>query len=494
MLFHKNDLRLSDRNINIYGGFNLANPFDKSLQEGIFHDGILEKPVVTPTGLVISGNRRVAAAKNIPHINQIDCEVVDIEDAEVSDLLILKHNQKREKDVVMIAWEWETLRRHYGVKKGKKHEEIVKFEENHKDDYHTKTLRRVLKSLNIYLQLNPEKTEKEGWEYLREQLVTKMFPLSPHGLLGLLEFNLSLAQKPKSKIKKRDSNTNTHRDFTIINTSNRADLSDVISDNTIDMVFSSPPYLFYRQYGDKDKNQDGQEKDPIDYVNNVVESYSEMIRGLKDSGSIFINIMDSRKDGVLLNLPPKVVDGIIKKGMQYVDTIIWVKGNPPHVKTKTTQTSMEYIYRFTKNHKEAKWNEEWIKDISDVNSLMSGIKYGNTDKNPKIKNFFSTNPLTFETDVFNNSFLKKLVEEYGYNETHPAVCRIEVPLILILLSTDEGDLVGDNYSGMSTTGLAANAVFRRYIGLEIDPDYVEMSKINYEEFIKLNPQIRKDKT
>lgn len=57
---------------------------------------------------------------------------------------------------------------------------------------------------------------------------------------------------------------------------------------------------------------------------------------------------------------------------------------------------------------------------------------------------------------------------------HP--CQLPVRLLrkMILTSTDEGDLVGDVFSGSGGTILAARQTGRRVVGFEIDPDYVDV--------------------
>jgi len=61
-------------------------------------------------------------------------------------------------------------------------------------------------------------------------------------------------------------------------------------------------------------------------------------------------------------------------------------------------------------------------------------------------------------------------------DEHP--CQLPIPLLerLILMSTDEGDIVLDPFVGTGTTVIAAKRLGRRYIAIDIDPKYVEMTK------------------
>jgi site-specific DNA-methyltransferase (adenine-specific) len=61
-------------------------------------------------------------------------------------------------------------------------------------------------------------------------------------------------------------------------------------------------------------------------------------------------------------------------------------------------------------------------------------------------------------------------------DVHP--CQLPVPLLerLILMATDENDIVLDPFIGTGTTAVAAKRLGRHYIGIDIDKDYVELAK------------------
>lgn len=85
-------------------------------------------------------------------------------------------------------------------------------------------------------------------------------------------------------------------------------------------------------------------------------------------------------------------------------------------------------------------------------------------------------------DWFNDIQLVKNVSKTKYN--HP--CPIPVKLMerIILLTTNENDLVVDPFSGSGTTGVACLNTNRRYIGIEMDRVYHNMAIERLEEMLK----------
>lgn len=59
---------------------------------------------------------------------------------------------------------------------------------------------------------------------------------------------------------------------------------------------------------------------------------------------------------------------------------------------------------------------------------------------------------------------------------HPTQKPLEACKYMIRTYTNEGDLVLDSCMGSNTTGLACKELNRRYIGIELDMGYFEMSK------------------
>jgi site-specific DNA-methyltransferase (adenine-specific) len=66
--------------------------------------------------------------------------------------------------------------------------------------------------------------------------------------------------------------------------------------------------------------------------------------------------------------------------------------------------------------------------------------------------------------------------EYTGNELHPAQKPVMAILPLVMAYSEKGDIVLDPFSGSGTTAVAAKTLYRRYIGIELDPEYAAKSE------------------
>ena len=64
---------------------------------------------------------------------------------------------------------------------------------------------------------------------------------------------------------------------------------------------------------------------------------------------------------------------------------------------------------------------------------------------------------------------------------HPTQKPLPLLSRIILASTKENDWILDPFSGSSTTGIASTVLGRRFLGLERETEFLEMSKARREE-------------
>ena len=68
-----------------------------------------------------------------------------------------------------------------------------------------------------------------------------------------------------------------------------------LADDSVDLVVTSPPYFGLRSYQDGGEHYDGQigaEATPAEFVDALIAATREMVRVLKPSGSIWVNLGD----------------------------------------------------------------------------------------------------------------------------------------------------------------------------------------------------------
>jgi site-specific DNA-methyltransferase (adenine-specific) len=71
----------------------------------------------------------------------------------------------------------------------------------------------------------------------------------------------------------------------------------------------------------------------------------------------------------------------------------------------------------------------------------------------------------------------KKEKRFGKHPTQKPVALLER---IVLASTDEGDLVVDPFCGSGTTGIAAAAHGRRFVGIDLDEQFLEIAKQRYQ--------------
>lgn len=196
-----------------------------------------------------------------------------------------------------------------------------------------------------------------------------------------------------------------------------------MDDNSIDCVVTSPPYFGLRKYTDSDL-EIGREQTPTEYIDNLVEVFTEIYRVLKPTGTVWVNIGDSycgtgdkgdwvdpkdnNRNGQSKSINRKI-DGLKRKdligipwsfafamrdrvGFYLRQDIIWDKsGNAmPESVTDRCVKSHEYIFLLTKSEKyyfDYKAIQEPAKTfankpVEEITSIrFGGNKYGDNDDN-----------------------------------------------------------------------------------------------------------------
>jgi len=230
-----------------------------------------------------------------------------------------------------------------------------------------------------------------------------------------------------------------------------------IPDNSIDMTFADPPFNLKKGYNSYKDSLQLQE-----YLNWCDKWISEMVRVTKPTGSIFVHNIPKWLTFYTTNLN-KIAD--------FKHWISWDASGTPL--GKTLQPSHYGILFYAKQAKNLKFYEARYPHKRERKSNFLVKDYGG-----KKSILHPFGPLLSDvwTDIHRMRHNK-------YRDEHP--CQLPLHLLerLILMTTDENDIVLDPFNGTGTTALAAKRLGRNYIGLELDKTYVEITenKLQNEE-------------
>ncbi len=299
-----------------------------------------------------------------------------------------------------------------------------------------------------------------------------------------------------------------------------------IADECVDCCVTSPPYYGLRDYGIQ--NQIGLEETVQEYIEKLILVFREVRRVLKDDGTLWLNIGDSyagsgkgrNSDGSvpdsiyhckeqnvkgritgkltknvtsdykpkdLMGVPWLLAFALQANGWYLRQDIIWNKTNcmPESVKDRCTR-SHEYIFLLSKSRRYY-FDYEAIKEpaITSDRSSPRGSK-GTFTKNSGRRKQEELGKRTYTG--FNERYYSKespqmrnkrdvwSVPTSGCKDAHFATYPEKLIEPCILAGSKEGGIVLDPFLGSGTTAIVAVKNDRKYIGIEINPQYVEMAQ------------------
>ena len=256
--------------------------------------------------------------------------------------------------------------------------------------------------------------------------------------------------------------------------------------NSIDCIVTSPPYYGQRDYGMN--GQIGNEKKQSDYVENLVNIFNECKRVLKDTGSLWLNLGDKYNNGNLMGMPWRVALALQDEGWVLRNDIIWHKPNAmPHSAKNRLTTDHEYIFFFTKKSKGYYYDQDAIREEHKTFSEDSKMKGGRNHFGKKCgtpekgKNSGNSNLHAGRWDqAFHpNGRNKRTVWNVPLSKfrgAHFAVFPERLIEPCILAGCPKNGIVLDPFFGAGTTGFVATQQARKYVGLELNPEYADIAE------------------
>ncbi len=228
---------------------------------------------------------------------------------------------------------------------------------------------------------------------------------------------------------------------------------DELPDSSVHLMVTSPPYNVGKEY---DENLTLEK-----YREFLKRVWSEVHRVLVPGGRACINVANlGRKPYIPLHA--MIAEDMIELGFLMRGEVIWDKassagsstawGSWQSASNPTLRDVHEYILIFSKN------------------------------------TFGRKNPLKRENTISRDEFLEltksiwTFPSESAKKIGHPAPFPVELPHRVIQLYTFEGEVVLDPFMGSGQTAIAAIKANRRYVGYEIDCEYVKLADGRAKEF------------
>jgi site-specific DNA-methyltransferase (adenine-specific) len=259
--------------------------------------------------------------------------------------------------------------------------------------------------------------------------------------------------------------------------------------DAVHCIVTSPPYFGHRQYSNTPELQQqefGHEESHVDYVHKLVSLFEELKRVLHSAGTLWLNIGDTYRDGQLLGIPWRVALGLQDHGWLLRSEIIWHKPNamPSSVKNRPT-TDHETIFLFAKSSAYY-YNADAIREphitFSEQSKMRGGRNHlGKANGTPEQgKNQGNANLHRGRWDqafhpLGRNKRTVWSIPLGKFRDSHFAVFPPQLVETCILASTQPGEVVLDPFMGSGTTAVVATEWGRHFIGLELVPEYAEMT-------------------
>ena len=218
-------------------------------------------------------------------------------------------------------------------------------------------------------------------------------------------------------------------------------------------IFADPPYFLSNggisvqsgkivsvNKGDWDKGKSQQEIADFN-----MEWLSLCREKLKENGTIWVS-------GTYHNIF-SVANCLTELGYKILNVVTWAKTNPPpNISCRYFTYSTEFVIWARKSSKKAHYfNYDLMKQINGSKQM---------------------------TDVWNLPAIATWEKSCG---KHPTQKPLSLLSRIILASTQQGEWILDPFCGSSTTGIAANLLGRRFLGIDQEEGFVEMSKCRREE-------------
>ncbi|HNS01292.1 MAG TPA: site-specific DNA-methyltransferase [Anaerolineae bacterium] len=250
-----------------------------------------------------------------------------------------------------------------------------------------------------------------------------------------------------------------------------------LPDNSVDLIFTSPPYA------DQRKNTYGGIS-PDKYVAWFMPRAEQFRRVLKPSGTFILNIKERVVDGERHTYVIELILEMRRQGWLWTEEYMWHKKNShPGKWPNRFRDNWERLIQFNTSRAFKMYQEavmipvgDWAKDrlakLSQTDLMRDESRVG-SGFGKNVSNWVGREM------VYPNNVIHMATE--CYNRNHSAAFPLDLPKWFIKLFTEPGDVVLDPFVGSGTTAVAALQLSRNFVGIELSPENVATAKDRVSE-------------
>ncbi len=299
-------------------------------------------------------------------------------------------------------------------------------------------------------------------------------------------------------------------------TGDSLEILSALPSESVQCCITSPPYWGLRNYGVN--GQLGLERTPEEYAEKLVEVFREVRRVLRGDGTLWLvlgdtywnlspirtssagafekkytggNVADGTRRSIkdhdilkmkdLIGIPWRIALALQADGWYLRSDIIWHKPNPmPEAVTDRPTKAHEYLFLMAKSeryHYDAgAIAEDAIENQAGNNKRKYRKDYGGSKEHPSGQGF----SFPWKGKLRNKRSVWTVATQ-PYADAHFATFPPKLIEPCILAGCPVGGTILDPFAGAGTTGLISLRLNRKFIGIEINPEYVKISKERIEK-------------
>jgi site-specific DNA-methyltransferase (adenine-specific) len=222
---------------------------------------------------------------------------------------------------------------------------------------------------------------------------------------------------------------------------------------------TSPPYWMQRDYGVV--GEIGREASVEEYLGRLVAVFAEVLRVLREDGTLWVVVGDKYACGELLCLPHRLALALQDAGWRMIADIIWSKESylPESVRRRPSQAH-EHVLQLAKSRDFYADFRPLRQPAASRPHAPGGRKYATRQP----ERVWAADGKRNITNVWTLCPERRLAY-------HPAPFPTALAERILIASTRAGDLVIDPFVGSGTTGVVAIQHGRPFIGIDLNPEY-----------------------